>query len=75
MSNTYRMLHSEPFKVVIQMYTVSGWIDCESAQTVAAAKELIRQRKEKEDWVIKIYDEAGDLVSTRISPDKPAANA
>lgn len=60
MANIYRMVHTEPYKIVIQMQTASGWIDSDTAGTVAEAKEKIRQRKAKEDWVVKIYDENGD---------------
>lgn len=76
MSNTYRMVQTEPFKVVIQMQTASGWIDCESTQTVPTAKELIKQRKAKEDWVVKIYDEEGNLMGGTVVPtDQPVDNA
>ena len=76
MSNTYRMVHSEPFKIIIQMQTASGWIESDTAATVAEAKEKIRQRKAKEDWVTKIYDENGDTVAEAAPPtDQPVDNA
>lgn len=69
------MLQTEPFKVVIQMQTASGWIDCESVQTVPAAKELIKQRKAKEDWTVKIYDEEGNLADVAPPTNQPVVNA
>ena len=76
MANTYRMVHTEPFLIRIQLATVSGWIDVESARTIAEAKEIIKQRKDKENWVVKYYDEAGDIVAeVPPTPDQPVDHA
>ena len=75
MANTYRMVQIEPFKVNIEMQTVAGWIIVDSAQTIPTAKEMIKQRKDKENWEVKVYDEAGDLVEVRPSPNQPLQDA
>ena len=71
----YRMVHVEPFRINIEMATASGWVFVESAQTLAQAKEVIRQRKEKETWVVQVYDESGNVVETRVSPNQSVVNA
>ena len=63
MSNTYRMIHSEPDVVVIEMATASGWIPVERTHNKDLAITAIKKRKLKEDWVVKQYDEDGNLVA------------
>ena len=57
------------------MATASGWIDCETTQTVPTAKELIKQRKAKEDWTVKIYDEEGNLADVAPPTNQSTSNA
>lgn len=75
MANNYRIRQDEPSKFTLQMATVSGWIDCESASSIGAAKELIRARKAKEDWVPKYYDENGDLAGDAPATNQPLQDA
>lgn len=76
MANTYRMVHVEPLKINIEMQTVAGWIVVDTAATVGAAKNIIIARKEKENWIVKYYDEAGDLVADDGSTsNQPVVNA
>lgn len=63
---TYRIYQEAPQLFTIQMETVSGWIGAGAASTtLAGAKELIRQRVEKDNFVPKYYGMDG----SEISPD------
>ena len=75
MSSTYRMVQTEPNKVVIEMSTVSGWINVAVAPSVFAGRDMIQAMKEKEDWVCKIYDEVGNLVGSASASHQPLENA
>ena len=75
MSSTYRMVHQEPSKVVIEMQTVSGWIAVDTAPSVFAGRDVILALKAKEDWVCKIYDEVGNLVGSASASHQPLENA
>lgn len=75
MANTYRMRQTEPNKVVIEMSTVSGWINVETVTNVFTGCERIKELKDKEDWVCKIYDEEGNLVGSAGASNQPVVNA
>lgn len=75
MSNTYRMLQTEPNKVVIEMSTVSGWIFVENVKNIFEGRDRIKEMKDKEDWVCQIYDEEGNLVGSAGASHQPLHNA
>lgn len=75
MSNTYRMLQTEPNKVVIEMSTVSGWIFVENVKSIFEGRDRIKEMKDKEDWVCQIYDEEGNLVGSAAASHQPVVNA
>ena len=75
MSSTYRMKQVEPGKVEIEMSTVSGWITVETVDSVFTGKERIMALKAKEDWVVKIYDEVGNLVGSAGASNQLVDNA
>ncbi len=63
---TYRIAHTLPQYFAVEMETVTGWIGTNLASsTLAGAKELIRQRIERDNFVPKYYGMDG----SEISPD------